>query len=256
MPWPSQGSELRPGDCSPRHNLLQLKKPDLRVKLFRQIKAQVRAKREASVKQLVFEQTKVRIRDCWLKRMSPSYWHVWKLFQAKAFILSVVRSVVMSYRQLGIAADPTGGSGSCPGHSKRSERRLPLRLYPDDAALQCHAWLLLLVFCYVVVLFPLQMAFGPTFSREEQRSLTASNCAVLSYLSMDVCARFFTVVRQDGLVVDSLRALASRYIRSYFLLDLLGSLPFEYFVDIPQQTAQNVLLMVRVCRVFSAVFSK
>ena len=254
-PYQTQVSVLLPGDSSQAQKHLQPKKPDLRVKVFKEIKAQLRMKRDACVKQLLFEQTKARIRDCWLKRMSPNFSHVWKLFQAKAFILSMVRNVVKTYRVFGIAGKVVDEKRNTTGPSKQPKRRLPLRMYPEDGVLYCHGVVLLLIFCYSVLFFPLQMAFGAPFAQRDH-SFSSSNCLVLSYLTADLCMRFFTVVRQDGELIEGLSELARRYVCSYFLLDVLGSLPFEYFTDIRDRAALNALFAVRLCRIFSTVFSK
>jgi hypothetical protein len=257
-PLEGHDGQSKPQDPSPSpvHNRLSRKKLDPRVKLFQEIKAQLRAKREASVKQLVLEQTKVRIRDCWLKRISPSYWQVWKLFQAKAFILSLVRSVIEGYRQFGMAGSLIASKKAPTGFAEKPRPRLPLRMYPGDQLLSVHGSLLLLIFCYVFVYFPLQMAFWEILPEHESQPFSSWNCAVLSYLTVDVCSRFFTAVRDEGLLVDSLGALASRYVSSFFLLDALGSLPFEYFVDIRDRRIMSALLATRMCRIFSTVFSK
>jgi hypothetical protein len=75
------------------------------------------------------------------------------------------------------------------------------------------------------------------------------------YLIFDVVLRFFTVFIKDAVQVDCLKQIASSYCCSYFLLDFVGSIPFEAVFDIEGTLAMQVVVLWRIVRMLNMLGS-
>lgn len=225
------------------------KKPrDARFEMFRGIKRYVVKTKKEAIQQLNFEARKIQIKEQLLKNISRRFKHVWRMFQARAIVLSLVHNILKKYRIYGIKACSLRASLALPSKASRK----PLRIYKDSKRYRVHALIMLCLFCFALVSFPLDIGFH---DRDFLLPLTLANFWVLCYLTADVFLRFVIVNLKDGVQVDSLRLMAKSYLKSYLLLDLAGSLPFEFVFRVQNHFVLRLLMLVRVVRMYCSIVS-
>lgn len=241
------GSEKFSRESSPdsqatqRVSRKQKKASDLRITLFEEIRQHYRATRSKMCERLKFEQLKTSIRERLLRNISVKFKRVWRLVQNKTLMFSLVRNAIRTKRIFGMS--PVVLSTMVPDKDSPEKRRVRLRLYPCDRLFQLHLCLLFGCFCYLIVVFPLNLAFEGVHASAHETEF-----AVLAYLCCDVVLRVFVVLEGVSVSHQKLSVRCSQYLRSYFLLDLLGSFPLEYCLATNLPTWNMLLFLPRLFR--------
>jgi hypothetical protein len=229
-------------------NFSPIKPRDARIDMFRGIKRYVTKTKKEAIYQLSFEAKKIKIKEQLLRNISGSYKHIWRMFQARAVVLSLVHNILKKYRVFGIKAVSLN-----PGKAfAKKNTTKPLRIYKNSTRYKVHALIMLFIFLFALVVFPLDIGFH---DRDFMLPLTLATFWVLCYLTADVILRFVIVNFKDGAHIDCLKQMAKSYLKSYFLLDLVGSLPFEFIFTINDHFVLRLLMLARVARMYFSVVS-
>jgi hypothetical protein len=110
-------------------------------------------------------------------------------------------------------------------------------------------WDILLMCClaYIVVALPFTMAFGGT------TALTIVDNILDIFFLVDVVLNFFTTFEnQDGVTITSNKTIASRYLKSWFAIDFVSSVPLDLLTNglLPNFQPVRLLKTGKVVKVF------
>jgi len=246
--WQSHPKGPKLIQLSTIENFSPTKPRDVRVEMFRGIKQYVSKTKKQAVQQLNFESKKIQIKELLLRNISRGYKHVWKMFQARAVVLSLVHNILKKYRIYGINAISLRSSQTIVQRAGRK----PLRIYKDSTRYRVHASIMFFIFLFALICFPLDIGFH---DREFLLPVSLATFWVLCYLTADVILRFVIVNYKDGEHIDCLKQMAQSYLKSYFLLDLIGSLPFEFIFTIRNHFVLRLLMLTRVVRMYCSIVS-
>jgi hypothetical protein len=227
---------------------------DERKTLFWEIKSKIRKKKKTCLSELGLQQTKERVKESLLRKISTKYYKQWKIIQGRVATMGLMRTVANTYKYFGICGSrlKLSDSHTKPGFQKSTRKQY--RIYPEETSYSILASATFAVFCYSVLFFPLCIALGEDFiSNPLQYWCTLS---ALVFLCLGIVFRLFTVDMVEGKHVDAIPQIFIKYARSFLIIDFLGSMPFEYAVDIRDERVLSALYSIRLFRVSIAVLSE
>lgn len=106
--------------------------------------------------------------------------------------------------------------------------------------------------------FELAFSFGPSFSAEAtmgQNFWAVMETVLLIFFVVDIGVNFRTAVYEDGELIQEPRKVARIYLRSWFAIDLLATIPFDLIasaatesLDTADRTASTLPRMLRFLR--------
>ncbi|XP_065155223.1 potassium voltage-gated channel subfamily H member 8-like isoform X3 [Atheta coriaria] len=98
----------------------------------------------------------------------------------------------------------------------------------------CWDWLILIATFYVAVVVPYNASFGG------ERSYVPIDVAVETLFFMDIILNFRTTyVNRKGEVVSHWKTISLNYLRTWFIVDVLAALPFDFLYPIYGGLTQN-----------------
>ena len=229
----------------------RIKVKDERRKLFRGIKEKVKTTRRLSNKNLELEDAKTSAKDSVLRRITK-FSKQWNLVQTRTSVFTIVRNLVKDYRYFGIGGLKITPKSQFPIHEENQYEKWSFE--PNTWLFSTHAILILFIFLYFLIFFPLFLAF-------EMESFPSYfimfNKITVSYLIVDIIFQFFTVVEHHGEKIRDVRLLAKRYILSYFVIDVIASIPVEFVKTESEifDTIFKILMIVRILRIANTVLN-
>ncbi len=222
-----------------------------RGKIFQDIQAHFSKARKQAIERLTFEQTKTTIKEKLLRSIASHYYSSWKLMQNKMVVLSLVRSVLKDRRKFGMLGCLI--DQSYLSTAKEDDRKRYL-IYPGTKRFLLHMFFLFIFFLYVVVFFPLYLAFGhqnDTILHQIMILIT------LGFFVVDMGLRFITSFQENGFWVHRRREISKRYIKGYFFFDLVCAIPFELLVDHEQRVLfVRLIFLLRTLKIVNTVFNR
>ncbi len=227
---------------------------DARKSLFRDIQSNIKKKKKSCLDELGLQQTKERIRESLLRKVTSKYYKQWRLIQGRVATMGLMRTVANTYKSFGICGSRLKLSQSFLSLSHNPPKRKSLRIYPGHAGYSILAFNALVVFLYGVICFPLCVALGEDF-RSTQFQYWCTLAAVM-FLCLGMVLRLFTVDLVDGKPIDEMPRMLLRYSKSFLILDFFGSIPFEYAFDIKDELFISAIFLLRLVRVSTTVFSE
>uniref|UniRef100_A0A1J3FFZ5 Potassium channel n=1 Tax=Noccaea caerulescens TaxID=107243 RepID=A0A1J3FFZ5_NOCCA len=149
-------------------------------------------------------------------------------------------------------------TGILPSLGARSNRRVKLKRFivsPYDHKYRIWETFLVVLVVYTAWVSPFE--FG--FLRKPRPPLSITDNIVNAFFAMDIIMTFFVgyLDKSTYLLVDDRKLIAFKYLRSWFLLDLVSTIPSEVAVRISSQSYGffNMLRLWRLRRV-SALFAR
>ncbi|KAG7572523.1 Ankyrin repeat-containing domain [Arabidopsis suecica] len=149
-------------------------------------------------------------------------------------------------------------TGILPSLGARSNRRVKLRRFvvsPYDHKYRIWEAFLVVLVVYTAWVSPFE--FG--FLRKPRPPLSITDNIVNAFFAMDIIMTFFVgyLDKSTYLIVDDRKQIAFKYLRSWFLLDLVSTIPSEAAMRISSQSYGlfNMLRLWRLRRV-SALFAR
>jgi hypothetical protein len=203
------------------------------------------------MERLSFEQTKTTIKEKVLRSIASRFYSSWKLMQNKTVVLSLVRSVLKERRKFGMLGCLI--DQSYLSTSKEDDRKRYL-IYPGTKRFRLHMFLLFVFFVYVVVFFPLYLAFGLQNDQPLHRWLIL---ITLGFYLVDLGLRFITSFKENGHWVHRRREITKRYFKGFFFFDLICTIPFELLVDHEERTVfLRLIFVLRTLKILNSVFNR
>lgn len=174
----------------------------------------------------------------------------WKHLQSKTLFFSLLRRFLLDARVFGVL--PKLSTLSALSRLVQRNIKQCAVVYPNDLLLKVHSSVLFVIVGYLIVFFPLDFAF----SLEEKYSyLKNSSIAVYTYLFFDIILGFLTAFQDSsGRLVDSHKQIAFHYIKTWFVWDLIATLPLEFFFPYQNLKYKGLLKTPRLLRIINSVF--
>ena len=123
------------------------------------------------------------------------------------------------------------------------EQRLPWHIVdPESTAKVAWDFLVLMLVMFYGVVVPYRLGFQVDGSETEQVLDDIANVIFM----IDIVASFRTAYKEDGVLIKDPHRIAQRYARSWFIIDLVASIPLDWFVD----TKGGINKLLRSLRLF------
>ncbi len=168
--------------------------------------------------------------------------------------MGLMRNMANTYKYFGICGSRLKLSDAHRHIGPAASKKKPFRIYPEETSHSILATTMFAVFVYSVVFFPLCIALGNDFRSDPIQNWC--NLGALIFLSLGMVLRLFTVDLVDGKPIEGIYQIVTRYIKSFFFFDFIGSMPFEYIFDIRSELLISAIFLARLARVSLAVFSE
>eukprot|EP00753_Platysulcus_tardus_P007525 PLAT15255.1.p1 GENE.PLAT15255.1~~PLAT15255.1.p1 ORF type:complete len:1169 (+),score=526.22 PLAT15255.1:143-3649(+) len=153
------------------------------------------------------------------------------------------RSVLLPVfaRMRRIAKQLCGGTTS-NGGDEGSTRFI---IFPDSPFRSTWDICTLLLVLYIGVTTPIRIAYEP----EESYADFVLDWMINAYFAIDIVLNFFTAIKTDGEYITNKRAIGIAYVRGWFFIDLVSTVPLEAFWDVTGAALQ-LNRLVRLVRLF------
>ena len=158
---------------------------------------------------------------------------------------------VHSAKRHKMARDGTGVRGVKKGARQRTswKKRCLALLLPvfDHEGNFRRIWDLVLMFLVLIlaVVVPLQISFErDMLASEAKRFWEVFNLLMDVFFMLDILINLRTSFSNEGVTIISTREMASSYFRGFFVIDLIGAIPFQAFVG----SGANAIKIVRMMR--------
>ena len=144
-------------------------------------------------------------------------------------------------------------------------------LDPESTAKQCWDLFVMLLLMYTTFSVPYMLAFVPAQEIQPGQALQSDfepfdvfEICLDCFFCTDVILNFCTAFTEKGVYHTSMRIIAMHYLKTWFILDFFGSVPFDKIVqaavvstgkpiDVGTQSMLSGLRMVRVLKMVRAV---
>ncbi|TYZ61505.1 hypothetical protein PybrP1_006829 [[Pythium] brassicae (nom. inval.)] len=130
---------------------------------------------------------------------------------------------------------------------ERVERTLPFYVISPHGKFRLR-WdiLSVMLISYNAFVVPFQIAFGSAIADDAASAIEIVQRIVDAFFIADICVTFLTAVEQSGRIEDRLRVIGVKYLKTWFLVDLISSFPI-YLI---QGTYSRVPQLARLFRLF------
>ena len=184
-----------------------------------------------------------------LTNISTKQENKWRFVKSKLILLSVLQNSLTKVRSFGISAVRNNKFA----HKTRLVYiRNKKVLYPDKWPSKLHVGILLIVMVYLVVFFPLDMAFDLSIHKGVWSTI---DHIITGYFAFDILMSFFTAYyNRKGILIDSNIQIAKNYVTKWFLLDLISVIPLDLIFDINNLKYRRLLKVPRILRLINSMF--
>jgi hypothetical protein len=182
-----------------------------------------------------------------LSNISEKFRDRWKKIQKKTLFLSLLRRILRNARNFGI--DPN----KLPEVAVIDEEhaRKWTVIYPDGFFYKTHIAMLLVIFFYLIVVFPLDLAFNIF---DDSFLWSVADYFITAYFGVDILVSFVTAYYKEGVLVDANRAIALNYLLKWFLLDLVTVVPFDLIFSLEDFKYKRLFKLPRMMRLVNTLF--
>jgi hypothetical protein len=124
-------------------------------------------------------------------------------------------------------------------------------IYPGSRFSRVHVILLLIVMVYLVIVFPLDLAFDL-----EARSAFWGivDNIITGFFAFDILVSFLTAYEVKGVLIDDWKTIAKNYLLKWFVLDVLTVFPFFLLMDERSFRFKRLLKLPRLLRIANSMF--
>jgi len=183
-----------------------------------------------------------------LANIAPKCSDRWRKIQKKIWFISLLRRVLRNARNFGI--DPY----KMPEMTVADvipKPQLCYIIYPGSRFSRVHVILLLIVMVYLVIVFPLDLAFDL-----EARSAFWGivDNIITGFFAFDILVSFLTAYEVKGVLIDDWKTIAKNYLLKWFVLDVLTVFPFFLLMDERSFRFKRLLKLPRLLRIANSMF--
>ena len=135
------------------------------------------------------------------------------------------------------------------GPASPFEKRAFFPLDPDSP--HKHAWDIFVVALLIYALFmgPYNLAFSNDSSRgETMTNMEAIDVLIDCVFCFDIAVTFMTAYFKDGVYIDSLQLIAEGYLKGWFWIDMLSSVPWDKIIVYFLASSDAGIPLMRVLR--------
>ncbi len=122
-------------------------------------------------------------------------------------------------------------------------------ILPEERWKRIWDGLVLIVTVFAAIEIPLRLTIG----YHVEGLVLALDLIVVTIFSLDIIFNFFTAVFINGQLVTDKRTIAARYLKGWFVVDLLAALPFDLFISGLVPTLTYAARTLRLLRLFRLV---
>jgi Ion transport protein len=182
-----------------------------------------------------------------LSNISEKFKDRWKKIQKKTLFLSLLRRILRNARNFGI--DPNKLPEVAVNEDEVAKKCTVI--YPDSLFYKFHITILLFIFFYLIIVFPLDLAFN---INEQSNVWLVADYFITAYFGIDILISFFTAYNKEGVIVDSNRTIALNYLLKWFILDLITVVPFDIIFELENFKYKRLFKLPRMMRLFNSLF--
>ena len=182
-----------------------------------------------------------------LSNISEKFKDRWKKIQKKTLFLSLLRRILRNARNFGI--DPNKLPEVAVNEDEVAKKCTVI--YPDSLFYKFHITILLFIFFYLIIVFPLDLAFS---INEQSNVWLVADYFITGYFGIDILISFFTACNKEGVIVDSNRTIALNYLLKWFILDLITVVPFDIIFELENFKYKRLFKLPRMMRLFNSLF--
>ena len=134
----------------------------------------------------------------------------------------------------------------------RKKRRCSLPLFRTDSCF-VFIWNIIsvLFFLYYITLMPFFIAFDLTF-----HSVLILEQVMDAFFILDLFVNFNIMIRRGDRLITSRREIAKNYLKTFFVLDVITSIPFSFILDFSQNSFSGInklLRLYKLPKLFAAI---
>ena len=174
----------------------------------------------------------------------------WKKMQRKTLFFSIMRRFLSDSRTFGVLPKKNTIKTLIVKNPKKKEK--PFIIYPSDLIMKLHSGMLVFIMMYMVVFYPLDFAFNLD---EKYSFYKVLSLLIFGYFTFDIFIGFFSAYRnKEGIIVDNLKDICKNYLRTWFLLDLIATIPVHLMIPNTNLEYKLILKIPRLVRILNSVF--
>ena len=173
----------------------------------------------------------------------------WRNLQKKLLFVSLLRRSVTIARKYGIvSSEPTMKKDFKPTVTRVRKRYI---IYPDNSFLVIHALLLSFFLIYLVIFFPLDIAFDL-----DTKSGFFLSISILSYLYFffDICIGFILAFERAGKIIDSPKEIIKHYLTWWLLIDIAATFPLDAIFQQGNLKINGFLKIPKLILIMKSIF--
>ena len=191
---------------------------------------------------------KIELEEKKLDFVSKKFKDRWLKIQKKTLFLSLLRQSLRKTRNFGIDPKkvPENASLIEESHAKKCSV-----IYPDAWYYKLHIFLMLSIMIYLIIFFPLDLAFNLNELAEGWRVV---DTAITSYFALDIIVSLLTAYEDNGVLVESNKQIAKNYLLKWFLLDLITVIPLDLIFELDNFRYKRLLKAPRLMRLVNSMF--
>ena len=195
-------------------------------------------------------QTHIEFRERSLGNMSKNQSSRWRKMQSKTLFVSLMRRFVTGKRHYGVNANERVLNAI--EKNKVVNKKNRFIIYPDGFLLKVHTLMILIIMVYLVIFYPLDFAFGLD---EEHRLFRNISYFIYIYFSIDIIIGFLSAYQDREMkVIDDHRRVALNYLKTWFFLDFIATIPIHLMFDYNSAQYKGILKIPRLIRILNSVF--
>lgn len=183
-----------------------------------------------------------------LDLVSQKFKDRWQKIQKKTLFLSVLRRSLRNTRNFGI--DPKKLPEVAQLDEEPPKKKCSV-IYPDRWFYKLHIMIMLLIMVYLIIFFPLDLAFNLNESSSIWRT---SDQLITYYFAIDIIVSFFTAFEENGILIDSNIQIAKNYLLKWFIIDLITVIPLDVLLAADNLRYKRLLKAPRLMRLINSMF--
>ena len=232
---------------SPEQDRQDMSKPK---HFFKTVKHHFKSKKRICCMELSHLTETILVQEMTLRNVSFRQRYNWMKLQSRLLFLSLLRRSVGAARKFGILPiKPYVGAGHQP--AKIKARRWYI-IYPDNTFLVFHVSVLLVIMLYLVIFFPLDLAYDLDSNSDWLLGMSIFSYA---YFFFDILIGFVLAFERQGSVIDEPYQIVRHYITWWFLIDLLATFPFDMILKQNNLRINNVLKIPKLILIIKSIFA-
>ena len=182
---------------------------------------------------------------------SEKYTKNWRFLQRKVSFVSIVFNSLRNIRNFGVVPMKMSKLRMASTSERITYLGVHWVVYPGMLLYRLHILLMLLIMIYLIIFFPLDLAFNLDDSNP---ALGTVDTAITVYFGLDILVSFFTAYEQDGAIVNSNKKIAVNYLMKWFIIDLITVIPLDLIFEFNNFRYKRLLKVPRLMRLVNTMF--